>query len=94
MDEHFGGAPAFYGVIIVSLAVGVAFDFAGINPMTLLYGTAVINGVLAPFLLLGILSIASDTTLMRGQPSSRTRVVVGVTTVAMFGATIAMFVLL
>ena len=94
IDEHFKGAPAFYAVIIISMAAGVAFDFANINPLKLLYGTAVINGVLAPFLLTGILITASDKKLMQNQPSSRLgRAVVGVTTVMMFGATIAMFVL-
>ena len=93
IDEHFRGAPAFYAVILISVAAGVAFDFANINPLKLLYGTAVINGVLAPFLLTGILIAASDKTLMRGQPSSRLgRAVVGGTTLVMFAATIAMFV--
>ena len=94
IDEHFRGAPTFYAVIIVAVAAGVIFDFANINPLKLLFATAVVNGVLAPFLLTGILVAASDTVLMQGQPSSRLgRLVVGVTTVAMFGATIAMFVL-
>ncbi len=94
IDEHFRGAPTFYAVIILSVAVGVTFDFANIPSLKLLYSTAVINGVLAPFLLTGILIAASDRKLMRGQPSSPTgRIVVGITTVAMFGATIAMFAL-
>lgn len=94
IDEHFRGAPAFYAVIILSVAAGVAFDFAGIPTFKLLFGTAVINGVLAPFLLTGILLAASDKRLMQGQPSSILgRAVVAVTTVVMFAATIAMFVL-
>src|SRR5262249_56612044 len=36
-----------------------------------LYWTAVINGVLAPFLLVAILMVASDGQLMNGQASSR-----------------------
>ena len=77
----------------VSVAAGVVFEFANLNALKLLYATAVINGVLAPFLLTGILIAASDKRLMRGQPTSRLgRAVVGVTTVVMFGATIGMFV--
>ena len=58
------------------------------------YWTAVINGVLAPFLLTGILLVASDPRLMAGQPSSwLARTTVAVTTAAMFGAAIAMFAL-
>jgi hypothetical protein len=59
-----------------------------------LTGTAIINGLLAPFLLVGILIAASDRKLMWGQPSSwLSRIVVGVTIVVMFGAAIAMFLL-
>jgi len=36
-----------------------------------LYWTAVINGLLAPFLLVAILVVASNKKLMQGQPSSR-----------------------
>ena len=63
------------------------------SPVKALYWTAVINGVLAPFLLIGILLVASDSKLMQGQTSSPvTRWVVGVATVVMFGAAIGMFV--
>ena len=51
------------------------------------------NGLLAPFLLVGILIVACDRKIMRGMPSSMlSRVLVALTTVAMFGAAIAMFV--
>jgi hypothetical protein len=52
----------------------------------------VINGVLAPFLLIGIFAVASDIKLMNGQPSSRLgKTVVVVTAGAMFVAAFAMF---
>jgi Mn2+/Fe2+ NRAMP family transporter len=73
--------------------VGVGLDFLCINPVKALYWTAVINGLLAPFLLVAILVVASDRRLMQGQPSSRLGwAVVAITTVAMFAAGIAMFV--
>jgi NRAMP (natural resistance-associated macrophage protein)-like metal ion transporter len=94
IDSHFRGAPAFYTVVGSAMLFGMLMDFAEVNPVKALYWTAVINGLLAPFLLTGILLVASDPKLMRGQPSSRLgRGVVGLTTVAMFGAAIAMFVL-
>jgi Mn2+/Fe2+ NRAMP family transporter len=77
----------------VSIAIGVVMDFLGIGAVKALYWTAVINGLLAPFLMIGILHAASDRKLMHGQPSSwLSRAVVGATTVAMFAAGIAMFV--
>ena len=83
----------FHALIVVSTAVGVALDFIGINPVKALYWTAVINGLLAPFLLVAILIVAADKKLMQGQPSSRLGwIVVAITTIAMFAAGIAMFV--
>ena len=94
MDEPYNRAPGFYAVFIGSIAIGVGLDFATTNPVSALYWTAVINGVLAPFLLVGILIAASDRKLMHGQPSSLLgRLVVGLTTLVMFGAAIGMFVL-
>lgn len=93
IDERYRKAPGFYVVFIISIILGIALDFAGVNPVSALYWTAVINGVLAPFLLVGILLAASDRKLMHGQPSSMTgRVVVGLTTVVMFVAAFGMFV--
>ena len=86
-------ARSFYALILLSTGVGVGLNFAGINPVKALYWTAVINGLLAPFLLVAILIVASDKKLMQGQPSSRLGwTVVAITTVAMFAAGIAMFV--
>ena len=69
-------------------------DFLGVNPVKALFWTAVINGVLAPFLLVGVLMAASDRKLMQGQPSSwLSRIVVGTITLVMFGAAAAMFIL-
>jgi Mn2+/Fe2+ NRAMP family transporter len=61
----------FYSLILGSTGVGVGLDFIGVNPVRALYWTAVINGLLAPFLLVGILVVARDRKLMQGQPSSR-----------------------
>jgi NRAMP (natural resistance-associated macrophage protein)-like metal ion transporter len=94
LDEPFRGAIPFYAVVILSTLLGIVLDVLGINPLKALFYTAVINGVLAPFLLVGILVAASDRKLMQGQPSSWfARILVGVTTLFMFGAVIAMFAL-
>jgi NRAMP (natural resistance-associated macrophage protein)-like metal ion transporter len=93
LNKKLRQARWFYALILVSTAVGVALDFIGINPVKALYWTAVINGLLAPFLLVAILIVAADKKLMQGQPSSRFGwIVVAITTVAMFAAGVAMFV--
>ena len=93
LDKKLKQARWFYALILFSTAAGVALDFLGINPVKALYWTAVINGLLAPFLLAAILIVAADKKLMQGQPSSRLGwTVVAITTVAMFAAGVAMFV--
>ncbi len=93
LDKGLKQARAFYALILCSTAVGVLLDFAGINPVKALYWTAVINGLLAPFLLIAILVVTADKKLMQGQPSSRLGwMMVAVTAVAMFAAGVAMFV--
>jgi NRAMP (natural resistance-associated macrophage protein)-like metal ion transporter len=93
LDKKLKKARAFYTLILLSTGVGVGLDFIGINPVKALYWTAVINGLLAPFLLVAILIVASDKKLMQGQPSSRLGwIVVSIATMVMFAAGAAMFV--
>lgn len=94
LDEPFRGAIPFYAIVSFSTLLGIDLDLLNINPLKALFYTAVINGVLAPFLLVGILVAASDQKLMQGQPSSwLSRIIVGLTTIAMFAAAAAMFIL-
>jgi NRAMP (natural resistance-associated macrophage protein)-like metal ion transporter len=93
IDEYYLEARAFYSVVVLSFAIGLSIDFANVNAVQALYWSAVLNGLLAPFLLLGILLVASDRTIMKNQPSSLLgRVTVAFTTIAMFGAAVAIFV--
>jgi Mn2+/Fe2+ NRAMP family transporter len=93
LDKPYRGAREFYAVLIVSVACGIVLDFLRISPIKALYWTAVINGLLAPFLLVGIYLVASDPKLMNRQPSSGlNRAVVLLTIAAMFGAGVALFV--
>ncbi len=92
LNKKLRQARWFYALILVSTGVGVGLDFVGINPVKALYWTAVINGLLAPFLLVAILIVAADKKLMQGQPSSRLGwIVVAFTAIAMFIAGFAMF---
>jgi Mn2+/Fe2+ NRAMP family transporter len=93
LDEPYEGAHEFYGVLVTSIAFGVAMDFMRLSPIKTLYWTAIINGLLAPFLLVGIYLVATDDTLMKRHTSSGlSRVMVILTIVAMFGSGVAMFV--
>jgi Mn2+/Fe2+ NRAMP family transporter len=94
MDESFRKAPAFYISLVVAILAGIAMDFANIAAIRAMYLSAIVNGLLAPFLLIGIIFVASNRKIMAQQPSSLLSLtVVGLTTIAMFGAAIAMFAL-
>jgi Mn2+/Fe2+ NRAMP family transporter len=78
----------------VSTLLGIAMVFVRINPIKALFGASVVNGVLAPFLLVGILVVASNHKLMKRQPSPwLSSIVVGLTAAIMLIATGAMFFL-
>jgi Mn2+/Fe2+ NRAMP family transporter len=93
LDEKLHNAVAFYAVFVLATVAGAAMDLFNINPIKALYWSAVLNGLLAPFLLVALFLVATDKRIMQGQTSSLTsRWVVGLTTVVMFGAAIGMFV--
>jgi NRAMP (natural resistance-associated macrophage protein)-like metal ion transporter len=93
LDQKLRHARAFYAVMILSTLFAIGLNFANVNPVKALFWTAVVNGLLAPFLLVGILMVASDSKIMNNQPSSYlSRVVVSITTLLMFGAAVGLFV--
>lgn len=57
-------AKAFYGVIVLATAGGIALNFIGIDPMKALYWAAVVNGLLAPPLMVVTMLIASNPKVM------------------------------
>jgi Mn2+/Fe2+ NRAMP family transporter len=93
LDEKFGNAISFYAVFIVATVGGGVLDLLHVDPIKALYWSAIVNGVLAPFLLVALLLVSNDRRIMRNQPSSPvTRAIVILTTIVMFGAGVGMFV--
>ncbi|MBV8669198.1 MAG: divalent metal cation transporter [Candidatus Eremiobacteraeota bacterium] len=64
LNKKPGRAPQFYGVIALSTIVGIELNFVGIGPVTALYWTAVINGFLAPLLLVLIMLVSGNRRIM------------------------------
>ncbi len=54
----------FYGVIIISMFMGLSLNFIGLNPIKALIYSAVLNGMVAPIILALILLIARDKKIM------------------------------
>lgn len=57
-------ASAFYGIIIISMLVGLAINFLDIDPMKALIYAAVVNGIVAPVVMFLILRLASNKKIM------------------------------
>ncbi|HZR18235.1 MAG TPA: divalent metal cation transporter [Verrucomicrobiae bacterium] len=92
LNEKPEAAWHFYTVFVASMAAGMALYFLKVNPVKALYWTAILNGVIAPFLLVAIVIVASDSGLMKKQPSSlAARICVGITALLMFAAAAGMF---
>lgn len=84
LSYKLGQASAFYGVIIISMLVGLAINFLGIDPMKALIYAAVVNGLVAPIILFLILRLASNKQIMGKWKNSRLASVIGwLTTIAM-----------
>jgi NRAMP (natural resistance-associated macrophage protein)-like metal ion transporter len=64
LNRRPGRAKKFYLVLAVAMAIGVGLNYAGFNAIGLLFTTAVINGVLAPPLILIVLLLTCDRTVM------------------------------
>jgi len=101
LTESFGGrygfnqklrrAKFFYAIIIVSTLVGVLINFVGINPIRALLLAAIINGFLAPPLLVAIMLVANNRHIMGDRVNGRWSNILGwTTTVVMFVAALAL----
>ena len=86
-------AREFYGVIAVGLALGLALNYAGFNAVSMLFWAAVLNGVLAPPLIVIVLLLTSNPAIMGSRSNPRWLAVLGwITVVVMTLASVAMFV--
>jgi Mn2+/Fe2+ NRAMP family transporter len=92
LDEKLHTAPRFYAVIIVSTLVGMLINFLRIAPVTALFWTAVINGVLAPPLLIMIMLVSNNRKIMGQRVNGKLTNFIGWTTAALMSvAALGMF---
>jgi Mn2+/Fe2+ NRAMP family transporter len=95
LDKRLRGAKQFYIIIVLGTLVGMLINFVGINPIAALFWTAVINGVLAPPLLLLLMLITNNPKVMGERVNNRWLNLGGwITTLVMFAAAIALFLTL
>jgi NRAMP (natural resistance-associated macrophage protein)-like metal ion transporter len=62
--RNLNQAHAFYGVIIISMLVGLGINFLGIDPIKALIYSALVNGLVAPIILALVVKISSNKKIM------------------------------
>ena len=83
LNKKLRQAYAFYGIIIISMLVGLGLNFIGIDPVKALIYSAVANGIVAPIVLVLIVLISSDKKVMGKWVNGQTTRVVGWLTVVL-----------
>ncbi len=86
----------FYSVIMISLLLGLALDFIGMNAVQMLFYSAVLNGVLAPPLIIVVILLTNSKSVMGERTNSPAMRILGwitvaVMTLASIGAVVAGF---
>jgi NRAMP (natural resistance-associated macrophage protein)-like metal ion transporter len=64
MSDKPRSARKFYTVMAVAMALGLALNFAGLNAVKMLFWSAIINGLLAPPLILLVILLTSSPKVM------------------------------
>ena len=80
LDEKLRSARRFYVIIAASTLIGMLINFLKIPPVTALFGTAVINGILAPPLLVIIMLVSNNPKVMGKRVNGRLTNFIGWTT--------------
>ena len=86
LSKKARGAPAFYLVITVAMLVGLTLDFAGLNAVKMLFWSAVLNGILAPPLVVLVVLLTSDKRVMGSRANTRGAKALGWTCAAVMTA--------
>jgi Mn2+/Fe2+ NRAMP family transporter len=85
LERKAKDAHGFYGVIAVSVLVGLFIQYSPISPMKALFWSAVINGVVAVPLMVVILLLASKKSVMGAFTASRSILILGWIATAVMG---------
>ena len=95
LDHKPRQAKQFYAVIGISTLVGMLINFVGINPISALFWTAVINGLVSPPLLIIIMLVSNNKKVMGDKVNGTGTNIVGwIAALVMFAAAIGMLLTL
>jgi NRAMP (natural resistance-associated macrophage protein)-like metal ion transporter len=85
LGQKAANARGFYGVFALATLAGLFLNFLGVNPITALVYTAIINGIVAVPLLVLILLVANNRAIMGEHTNGRLSNVVGALTALFMG---------
>lgn len=77
MSKNLKQAYAFYGIIIISLLIGMSLNFLGIDPFKALIYSAFLNGLVAPIILALVVIISSNKRIMGHWVNKKSTTLVG-----------------
>ena len=87
-------AHGFYGVITIAVVLGLLINVIGVDPIAMLIFAAVLNGIIAPIVLVFILRIGNNKKIMGRWKNDRLSNFLGRLTVGIMGSVIALMVIL
>ena len=94
LERRWHQARAFYGVIGLSIVLGLAMELLGLDPIRALVWSAVVNGVIVVPIMVAMMIVASRPRIMGAFVAARWQVVLGwAATAVMAAASLAMFAL-
>jgi len=71
LDRRPQRAKKFYLVIVAAMAIGLGLNYAGLDAIKMLFASAVVNGLLAPPLILIVILLTRDARVMGSAVNSR-----------------------
>ena len=80
-------ARAFYGIITLSIVIGIIINFIGIDPIKALIYSAIANGIVAPIILIFIVHISGSHKIMGHYKNSKIGNIIGWITTILMGIT-------
>jgi NRAMP (natural resistance-associated macrophage protein)-like metal ion transporter len=77
LNRNLKQAYAFYGILIISMVVGLSINFIGLNPIKALIYSAILNGFVAPIILCLVVLMSSSPKVMGHWVNRRSTTAIG-----------------
>lgn len=91
LDQPFSKAKEFYAVIIISTILGMAIPYFGISAVKALIWTAIIHGIVAPFLIATLLHMANNPAIVGPNVNKKLTNFIGYLTLVVMSLAIIVF---